>query len=61
MVCSTLLLFKSEWSGLDESLKFLALFVKEGGFQNLGISFGLATQYLLSFESPDIDIPLKPF
>jgi hypothetical protein len=48
-------------SGLDHSFKFLVLFLKEGGFQNLGISVGLAIDYLLNYESPDVDVPLEPF
>jgi hypothetical protein len=64
-VSFTLLVVDTIWnyeiSGLDKSLKFLALFLKEGGFQNLGISAGLAVEYLLDYESPDVDVPLKPF
>lgn len=53
--------FWPEESGLYDPLKFFVLFLKEGGFQNLGISFGMAADYLLNYESPDIDVPLKPF
>jgi hypothetical protein len=61
MVTLVMMVWDPEASGLYPSLQFFVLFLKEGGFQNLGIAAGLATEYLVDFESPDIDVPLKPF
>ena len=61
VVSLVMLLFKPEWSGFYISLQYLALFLKFGGFENIGISLGFAIRYALEYEVPNTYVPLKPF